>query len=197
MFAMNRGEIISAVRSYLNRPNLSSPDIVTMIAACEGELNRILREHPRNVRRVSLVLPADTALLTMPYDLCQLTTLRDSKGNLSQFPPDDRAGAENNGHAFIMRGMVAELFPTPAEDTTYTLDYVAFLRPLSGDTDENWVSSYFFDLYLYGTLKESAVFLKDDPRLQLWQSEFLRRAEGVAGEGWNQNISTAPRVRIG
>jgi hypothetical protein len=194
---MNRGELVAAVRSYLNRPNLPTTDIATMIAACEGELNRILREHPRNVRRVSLTLPAGTELLSMPYDLCQLTTLRDSNGNLSQFPPDDRVGAERQGHSFIMRGMVAELFPTPAEDTVYTLDYVAFLRPLSGDADENWVSQFFFDLYLYGVLKESSVFLKDDLRLQAWQAEFLRRAEGVVGEGWNQNIATVPRIRVG
>jgi hypothetical protein len=46
-------------------------------------------------------------------------------------------------------------------------------------------------------LKESSVFLKDDLRLQAWQAEFLRRAEGVVGEGWNQNIATVPRIRVG
>jgi hypothetical protein len=195
---MNRTELIAAVRSYLNRPDLPSPDITTMIQAVEGEFNRELREHPRNIRRTTFTLAAtNEGLLSMPYDLASLINLRDDNGNLSQYPADDRVGAENNGHAFIMRGMVAELFPAPTVDTTYTLDYVAFLRPLEGDFDSNWVSTYYADLYLYGTLKEAAVYLKDDPRLATWQQEFLRRLDGVKGQGWNQNISTAPRVRLG
>jgi hypothetical protein len=195
---MNRTDLVAAVRSYLNRPNLPTSDITTMISSVEGELNRILREHPRNIRRTTFTLLAtNDGLLTMPFDLMQLIELRDANGNLSQFPPDDRAGAENHGHAFIMRGMVAELFPAPVEDTTYTLDYVAALRPLQGDFDSNWVSTYFSDLYLYGVLKEAAVYLKDDVRLAAWQQEFTRRAEGVVGQGWNQGISSAPRIRVG
>jgi hypothetical protein len=195
---MNRTELVAAVRSYLNRPSLPSPDITTMIQAVEGELNRELREHPRNIRRTTFTLAAaNEGLLSMPYDLASMINLRDDNGNLSQYPADDRQGAENNGHAFIMRGMVAELFHAPTVDTVYTLDYVAFLRALEGDFDSNWVSTYFSDLYLYGTLKEAAVYLKDDQRLALWQQEFLRRLNGVVGQGWNQNISTAPRVRLG
>jgi hypothetical protein len=195
---MNRTELVAAVRSYLNRPELPSSDVTTMIQAVEGELNRSLREHPRNIRRTTFTLAAtNEGLLSMPYDLAALINLRDANGNLSQYPADDRQGAENNGHAFIMRGMVAELFPAPTVDTVYTLDYVAFLRPLEGDFDSNWVSTYFADLYLYGTLKEAAVYLKDDARLGPWQQEFLRRLDSVAAQGWNQNITTAPRVRLG
>jgi hypothetical protein len=195
---MNRTDLVAAVRSYLNRPNLPTSDITTMISSVEGELNRILREHPRNIRRTTFTLLAtNDGLLAMPFDLMQLIELRDANGNLSQFPPDDRVGAENNGHAFIMRGMVAELFPAPTVDTTYTLDYVAALRPLQGDFDSNWVSTYFSDLYLYGVLKEAAVYLKDDVRLAAWQQEFTRRADGVVGQGWNQGISSAPRIRVG
>jgi hypothetical protein len=195
---MNRTDLVNATRSYLNRPDLPAADITTMIGSVEGELNRLLRDHPRNVRRTSFVLPAvNDGLLTMPYDLAQLIELRDANGNLAQFPPDARELATAAGHAFIMRGMVAELFPAPAEDTTYTLDYVAFLRPLQGDFDSNWVSDYFSDLYLYGILKEAAVYLKDDVRLAAWQGEFMRRADGVVGQGWNQGISSAPRIRLG
>lgn len=195
---MNRTELVTAVRSYLNRPDLPATDITTMIQSVEGELNRALREHPRNIRRTTFTLPAaNDGLLSMPYDMMQLINLRDGNGNLSEFPPDARDAATANGHAFIMRGMVAELFPAPIVDTQYTLDYYAALRPLAGDFDSNWVSNYFGDLYLYGVLKESAVYLKNDARLQLWQQEFLRRLDGVVGQGWGQNVSTIPRIRVG
>lgn len=195
---MNRTELVDATRSYLNRPQLPAPDINVMIQAVEGELNRALREHPRNIRRTTFTLSAtNNGLLSMPYDLMQLINLRDANGNLEQFPFDARDAAAANGHAYIMRGMVAELFPAPVTDTEYTLDYYAALRPLQGDFDSNWVSTYFADLYLYGVLKEAAVYLKNDQRLALWQQEFLRRLDGVVAEGWNQNISTVQRVRLG
>jgi hypothetical protein len=195
---MNRTELVDATRSYLNRPQLPAADVTTMIQAVEGELNRALREHPRNIRRTNFTLAAtNDGMLSMPYDLMQLINLRDANGNLEQFPFDAREEAAARGRSFIMRGMVAELFPPPTVDTEYTLDYYAALRPLSGDFDTNWVSTYFADLYLYGVLKESAVYLKNDQRLQLWQQEFLRRLDGVVAEGWNQNISTVQRVRLG
>ncbi len=59
-----------------------------------------------------------------------------------------------------------------------------------------WISAYYPDLYLYGALKEAAVYLKDDQRLALWQGEFLRRLDGVQAQGWNQNISTVPLVAL-
>jgi len=195
---VNRTELVAAVRSYLNRPDLPAADITTMIQSVEGELNRALKEHPRNIRRTSFtLLAANDGLLSMPYDLMQLINLRDANGNLNQYPFDGRDQAQADGHAFIMRGMVAELFPAPTVDTSYTLDYYAALRPLEGDFDSNWVSNFFSDLYLYGVLKESAVYLKNDARLALWQQEFLRRLDGVMGQGWGQNISSIPRIRIG
>jgi hypothetical protein len=193
---MNRGEIVALVKEYLNRPNLSTTSVSSMIAAVEGELNRALREHPRNRRRTTYTQPAGNAILPLPTDLAQLITLRTGRVTLRQFPDDARAQAEAWQNSYIARGDCAELFPAPASDTEFALDYVAFLRPLQGDADFNWVSTYYADLYLYGALKEAAVFLKDDQRLQAWQAEFLRRLDGVQAQGWNQNIATAPRVAL-
>lgn len=191
---MNRGEIITTVRDYLNRPNLSTTSLASMIAAVEGELNRALREHPRNRRRTTYTQAAGNEILPLPMDLAQLVTLRTGNVTLRQFPDDARDAAIANQNAYIVRGDCVELFPAPASDTEFALDYVAFLRPLAADADTNWVSLYFSDLYLYGVLKEAAVYLKDDQRLQLWQAEFLRRVDGVMAQGWNQNIATAPRT---
>lgn len=194
---MNRGEIIAAVKDYLNRPNLSDTSVSTMISCVEGEMNSILREHPSNIRRTSMIQPAGNAILPMPYDMLQVITLRDANGQLGQYPPDARATAESVGRSYIMRGDCAELFPAPAADTEYFLDYYAAIKALSGNTDSNWVSVYHPDIYIYGTLRESAVYLKDDPRLALWSQEFLRRIDGIVAQGWGKNIATAPRVRLG
>jgi hypothetical protein len=165
---LNRGEIFAAVRDYLNRPNLSDASLVSMMSSAEGEMRTILREHPSNIRRTSMIQPAGNAILPMPF-----------------------------GRAYIMRGDCAELFPSPADDTEFFLDYYAQLATLAGNTSTNWVSTYHPDLYIYGMLKEAAVFLKDDARLAGWTQEFMRRIDGVSGQGWNRNISTAPRIRLG
>jgi hypothetical protein len=191
---MNRGEIVALVKEYLNRPNLSTTSVASMIASVEGELNRSLREHPRNRRRTTYTQPAGNAILPLPADLAQLITLRAGSVTLRQFPDDARDAATAYQNSFIARGDCVELFPAPASDTEFALDYVAFLRPLQGDADFNWVSTYYADLYLYGALKEAAVYLKDDQRLAQWQQEFLRRLDGVEAQGWNQNIATVPRL---
>jgi hypothetical protein len=193
---VNRAELVTAIKSYLNRPNLPAADVTTMIASVEGELNRELREHPRNLRRTTYTQPADKAILPLPTDIAQMIELRDSVGRLNQYPPSNRPLAQAMGRAFVDYGDCVELFPTPGADTEYNLNYIAFLRPLQADLDFNWVSTYYSDLYLYGALKEAAVYLKDDARLAQWQGEFVRRLEGVKDQGWNQNIQGAPAIRL-
>ena len=194
---MNRSQLVAAVKNYLGRQNLSSTDVTTMIQSVEGELSRALKEHPRSQRRTYFVQPADDAMIPLPADMMQAITLRTDKANYTQYPPDAREAAKTAGNSFIARGDAFEVFPMPTEPTTFYLDYCAALRPLSTDLDTNWVSTYFSDIYLYGTLKESAIYLKDDGRFQLWQAEFARRAEELIAEGWNQNITTVPRIRLG
>ncbi len=198
---MNRDDLATAVRRYLNRPNLPDTDITTMIGAVEGEFNRELRDHPRNARRTEYTIPTEdesgtpyeenTPILPLPVDLASLVSVFDSTGTYTQFPP-----LAVPARGYIERGDCLHIYPTPARGTIFSMDYVAFLRPLQAALDSNWISDYFSDLYLYGILKESAVYLKNDQRLNMWQQEFLRRLEGVRVQGWNQNIAASPRMRF-
>ena len=197
---MNRGQLVEAVKSYLNRPNLPEVDVATMIASVEGELNRELRDHPRNMRRTEYTIPTtnaagdpyteDTPILPLPMDMASLVSLFTDTTRYEQYPP-----TVTPSQGYVERGDCLQVYPTPSRGTTFYMDYVAFLAPLQAAADTNWVSDYFSDLYLYGVLKEAAVFLKDDQRLALWQQEFLRRLDGVRRQGWNQNIGATPRVR--
>lgn len=198
---MNRGELVSAIKSYLNRPNLADADVATMIASVEGELNRELREHPRNARRTGYTIPIndvsgnpyteDTPILPLPVDIATLVTLKDENGVRYEGYP----ATMEPDCGYVERGDCLHVYPTPKRGTTFYLDYIAFLDPLQAAADTNWVSDYFSDLYLYGALKEAAVYLKNDQRLALWQQEFMRRLDGVQHQGWNQNIGSSPRVR--
>ena len=74
------------------------------------------------------------------------------------------------------------LVPTP--DDTYPMEVVYYeLPPLLDDTIQtNWLSEYAPQLLLYGTLLEATPFLKNDERIQTWQSYYDRAASMLNGE---------------
>lgn len=193
---MTKTEIIDAVKGYLNRPSLSSETIGLWIAMVEGQLNRELRNHPRNIRRGVYVQKTGNPMLPLPSLLSEIILLRGPRGVMQQWPWTARKKAEKCG-GFIARGDALEVFPTPTQDTTYELDFHALLEPLLAGTDHNWISRHYPDVYVYGALKEGAVYLKDDQRLGLWQQDFATRLDGIKRQGWNQNIATGPRVSNG
>lgn len=191
---MTKTDLINAVRDYLNRPNLSDATINSWFSIVNGELNVALREHPRNMVRANFTQPAGSSLLPLPENVIGITRLVSGNTPWTQFPTSAMADADAAGNAFIERGTCLELYPAPAADTEFYLDYYAAITPFTDDYSSNWVSLYFPDVYLYGALKEAAVWLKDDQRLALWQQEFRRRLDDLAAQGWNQNVAAAPAM---
>ena len=190
---MNKAELVAAVKLYANRPNLKDEEVDLLIQTVEGELNKELREHPRNVKRASVSMPGADGILPLPDDMAGLIRVFDDAGVYDQYPVS--AAPENDYRGYINRGTVLELFPHPEIDATVCADYHAYLDPLVGGTDTNWLSTYHGDVYLYGCLREIAVYVKDDARLQAWREEFDRRLGALKMQGWNQNVAAAPRMR--
>lgn len=62
------------------------------------------------------------------------------------------------------------LAPVPDQAYTAEIIYTTKLTPLSGSVSTNWLLDSHPDIYLYGSLVQSAPFLKDDPRLPMWQT---------------------------
>lgn len=48
-------------------------------------------------------------------------------------------------------------------------------------TDPNWLLTAHPDVYLYGTLVESAPYLKDDARVAVWEQRYQDAVAGIAG----------------
>ena len=196
---MNKAELVKAVRLYANRPNLEDEEVDLLIQTVEGELNKELREHPRNVKRASIPMPGPDGILPLPDDLVGLIRVFDNAGVYEQYPIIAATGTDDCGvsidRGYISRGTVLELFPHPEAGATVYADYHAYLNPLVGGTDINWLSVYHSDVYLYGCLREIAVYVKDDERLKAWRGEFNRRLDALKQQGWNQNIAASPMVR--
>ena len=72
--------------------------------------------------------------------------------------------------------------PTP--DAAYPMEILYYeLPPLLDDTNQtNWLSEFAPNVLLYGSLVEATPFVKDDQRVQLWQSYYDRALSALNGE---------------
>jgi len=192
---MNRGEIASAVRAYLERANLASTDVGYFISVTEGILNRELAEHPRSHTRLDYTVLDDTGLIPVPDDMASLKRVVNAEGDILEQYPLDAPPDATDGLGYVSRGTYLEIFPTPAVDDVISLDYVAYLEPLVDDADTNWVSTYHPDVYLYGCLAEAAVFYREDERLAQWRQDFYAKLQSLKDQGWNQNVAQGVRSR--
>jgi len=72
--------------------------------------------------------------------------------------------------------------PTPAATDTLEVLYYEQPRFLDNETQTNWLTEYAPDLLLYATLLEATPFLKNDERMQMWQTTYDRAAQALSGE---------------
>jgi hypothetical protein len=184
---MTLAELILAVKEYADRPTLSDDLVSTFIKAIEPTITRALHNHSRLRVRRNWPQPAAKATLPLPTDLLHLVKVRIAKVALIQYSPGQEEEATNG---YIYRGDCLELYPAPAIDTVYTLDYQAALPSLFNVTDQtNWVLEYHSDIYLFGTLEQLAAYTRDLDAKKVWQIEFRSRLEELAIQGWDEVFS--------
>ena len=178
-------ELKSAVADFLNRDDITDT-IPTFIAMAEATLNRDLRHWRMEQRSTAeiddqyLTLPTDwletvriTVMDTVPYvmNLASKSQIEDYR-----FKGDDVAGKPLY-YAHIAGEL--ELFPTP--DATYDIEllYKQKVEALSDSNTSNWLLSEAPDLYLYATLVETAIYLRDDERLASFGALYQSKLDAV------------------
>lgn len=72
--------------------------------------------------------------------------------------------------------------PTPAATDTLEILYYEQPQFLDNETQTNWLTEYAPDVLLYATLLEATPFLKNDDRMQIWQTMYDRAAQALNGE---------------
>lgn len=171
------------VADTLNRADLTGviPNFIQQFEAQAKDDFRLRRLTSRGTFSVS----ADGALL--PSDMYELESWYHD--GPTYFGPITIVGADQIGHlkgshgdsgvpqfASIVAGR-ARFAPEP--DGTYStqMTYWQQVPSLSDTSTTNWLLTARPDIYLYGALLESAPYLKDDPRLAVWQSIYNERVE--------------------
>lgn len=204
----------SAIADYLGREDLTER-IPTFIRLWEQRADRTLRLRTME-HRSHASLPAGQGQIPLPmkrvagqWDV--FLEMRDivwvpvggRSVNLWYASPDEYAlMLEQTGQPYSFTIEANDLFilPTPEDGGKLQLTYYAEIPPLGDDQPDNEILLRHPDLYLYGSLVESAVFTRGSVPLDMW-AQYYRQAVADITQQENlarypKNISMRPMRRI-
>ena len=169
------------IASFLNRDDLTA-QIPTFILLAEAEMNRDIRHWKMEKRAEATFneryepLPADWIEAKRvsingdrQLDLvsqAKMLEYREQTGNVAGKP-----------RYYTLSAAQIELYPTPDEGYPGSMIYRSEIEALGDSVASNWVLAEAPDVYLYGSLKHSAPYLQEDPRLAVWESMYAKAVD--------------------
>lgn len=197
----------TAVVEYLAREGDTTlvARIPTFIQLFEAKMNRTLFVPQMEKRSTTSVdtLSAEPEFVTLPTDFQTMRTIRLSgvagKPRLQFMTPTQlesyRYSINNipgRPAYFSIVGNEIELAKTPNEDYELEMIYRANIGPLSDSNTSNWLLLLAPDLYLYGTLMESAPYMKEDARISTWGAGYSMALDDLNALGSRQSNDSGP-----
>lgn len=178
--------------------------IPTFVQNCEARLNRELFVRQMEQRSTTTIDTTQTEpeFIALPSDFQSMRRIRVSS---VQGKPrlQYKSGAEADEYRY-MNGDVAgqpwfftifgseiELLPTPDADYTIEMIYRKNIPALSSNST-NWLLTLAPDAYLYGSLLESAPYIKEDGRLQTWSLGYQAALDGLNKLGQMSTYNAGP-----
>ncbi|MCP4281453.1 MAG: hypothetical protein GY776_15805 [Alteromonas sp.] len=185
-------ELKTSVANWLNRDDLTAtiPDFVSL---AEARIARDLR-HWKQEKRVTT--DANERYENLPNDLIEIRQVQHTSGgvisSISSVEMENRRAALNTtGKPKYMRltAEQIEFYPTP--DTNYSISMLYYGRiPALSDVDtSNWLLRDAPDVLLYGALLQSAPYLVDDARVQVWAGLYQSGIEALNVENEKARVS--------
>ena len=177
-------ELQTAIANWLVRGDLTSR-IPEFIALAEAQLQRDIR-HWRMENRATATI--DARFSALPDDFLAPVRMQIST---SRYPLDlitsdemheKRAyAADGTGEPrfYTIIGGEFEFFPTPSGSHTATLTYRQKIPALSDANTSNWLLAFAPDVYLWGSLMQSAPLLQEDERLATWAGLYSSALAGL------------------
>ena len=166
--------LISAVKTYLNRSDISDAQIKEFISLAEASFNRVLRTRNQITRSTSDI---STQFVSQPTDLLELYNIqlnsdpivRLEQVSLSKMD-ELKSASSTTGKPryFAITGADLEFYPAP--DATYEIEVIYYktIAPLSDSNTDNFLLTNQVDIYLFGTLVQAEPWLMNDERIGVW-----------------------------
>lgn len=198
MAITNYSTLQTAIGDWLNRADLSAV-IPDFIGLAEAQFNRSLR-HRKMVERATATL--DTEYSAMPADWLESIRyqLNTNPITVMEFVSPDQAallkGAYSTSGKPIFYSQIGQQFqviPGPDSGSAYTgeLTYYAKIPALTVSNTSNWLLADSPDIYLYGALLQSAPYLQDDQRLNVWAAIYQRLIEDLKVSDERSRMATS------
>lgn len=199
--------LCEAVAKHLNRTDLYDA-IPTFVQLAEVRL----RDDERTSRVATVPAVLDGPEYELPPDFGQLVSW-DVQVGPSRFHSLEVPGpgsvadlrsrfiAHTAPRFVVIEGGTAHLIPAPKEEYASELKYRRKIEPLGPDNPSNWLLEERPDIYLYAALAESAPYLKEDPRVAVWEGVLQQRLDqyeyAVNREMYSGRMRRKPRRPIG
>lgn len=199
--------LVTAVTEYLAREEDTTliARIPSFIQLTESKLNRELFVRQMENRATTTVdtSTSEPEFISLPDDFqsmrrvrlpgvigkphlqflsgTQMDELRTSRGDAAGWPV-----------YFTIFGTEMEICPTPDSDFEIEMVYRANIPALTSTNTTNWLLTLAPDIYLYGALLESAPYIKEDGRLQVWGAGFSSVVDGLNRLGAASAFNAGP-----
>jgi len=184
----------TTIANYLNRSDLTAylGDFITLT---EARLNRELRVREMVNTDTSITTVAGTQSYALPTGYVEATTViyqSDPYRTLIFINNSDFYNKYNISQSrgkpthFTILGTNILLGVAPDSATTLQINYYKSLSSLSDDNTTNTILTNYPELYLYGSLAESAPFIMQDERINTWAGlykEALKNANETSSRG--------------
>lgn len=196
----------STVIEYLARDQDTTliARVPTFIQLFEAKMNRMLFVPQMEQRSTTLTDTATTEpeFISLPADFQSMRSVRLSSVTgkprlefMTTTQLDDYRFSTDNitGRPvyFAIVGTEMELAPTPNDAYTIEMIYRKNIPALASNST-NWLLDMAPDLYLYGALLESAPYLKEDGRLQVWAAGMSSAMDTLNNLGARQSFDSGP-----
>ena len=186
MAISTKAELHTAVANWLNRSDLTSR-IPEFISLAEAQLNRLDRTREMLTRSTTstnaqyVALPSDflemlNVELTSTDPSRRLLYATSDRSDDYRQQKSDKAGIPVH---YTIEGLTLQLNPTPDINYTIQMNYYRDIPALStkADSDANWLLLAHPDIYLYGTLLQSAPYLMDPQSIGTWGTIYAQSVQ--------------------
>lgn len=198
MALSNYGELKTAIADFLNRDDLTAV-IPTFVALAESQIARDLR-HWRQESRVTTTL--NERFENLPTDWLEGVHLYLSDGAPVEYASVAEIGRQKvltndtsgKPRLYTLNSGQIEFFPQPDDSYTLTMVYYARIPTMSADADTNWLMTYYPDVYLYGSLLQSAPYLAEDARIAVWAQLYSAAVKNLGDDSEKARSSGGPLV---
>jgi hypothetical protein len=179
--------------------------VPTFIQLFEATMNRGLFSRQMETRAIAVTDPGATdepEFIALPADFQTMRRIRvkseAGKPSLefkSGIQMDElrtqMADVSGSPRYFSIFGNEIELLPTPSAPTTLEMIYRSNLPSLNSNPT-NWLLALAPDIYLFGVLLQSAPYIKQDARIQVWGAAVQAALSDLNSLGNNSAFNAGP-----